>query len=47
MYKCKYDIEEENCNMNTKNRYVIILQALRKEKYVQHFPEGKPKVRLS
>ena len=34
MYKCKYDIEEEE-NMQheyKKNRYVIILQALRKEK---------------
>ena len=33
--------KKKTCNMNTKNRYVIILQALRKEKQVQHFPERK------
>jgi hypothetical protein len=34
MYPCKYDIEEEENvqHEHTKKRYVIILQALRKEK---------------
>ena len=38
--------KKKTCNMNTQKNDVIISQALRKEKQVQHFPEGKPKVRL-
>ena len=47
MYKCKYDMEEENVQHEHKKTLCDYFTDPKKRKWVQHFPEGNPKVCLS